>query len=422
MKHLCTFSRFLLGVVFIVSGLTKVIDPVGTGFVITEYLNALGLNFFSSFSVSIGALQSMFELVLGVALIVGLQLRLSAILTALIMVFFLFFTLWIAIFNPVQHCGCFGDAIRLSNWETFLKNVIFTPFSIILLLKRKHYPPISLKIGEWSVIKILSLASLLFSLYCYRHLPDIEFTGYKVGNSIPEAMTVPEDAPKRQYETTFIYQKGSETKKFSFENLPDSTWSYVSSKTKLIHPGVIPEIPNLDVSNHQGRYITDSLLSIKGSLLVFTIPYTDKAWAKAFEKAGALYQQLDKNHNISFIVISGSGEQMTSETLQPYGLNTPRYFSDPKTIYTMVRSNPGLMLWYDAHVVAKWSAYDIPSYPELKQILDQDWELFSTESKMMGRLKAQIFCLSLLLLIAGLCWVFRRSAKYSKSIVTYKEL
>ena len=415
MKHLCTFSRFLLGVVFIVSGLTKVIDPVGTGFVITEYLHALGLSFFTSFSVSIGVLQSVFELVLGVALLVGLQLRLSAILTALIMVFFLFFTLWIAMYNPVQHCGCFGDAIRLSNWETFLKNLILTPFSILLFLKRKHYRPLSLNLSEWSVIALFSVASALLAIFCFRHLPLIEFTGYKVGNNIPQAMTIPEDAPRRQYETTFVFKRGKETKKFSFENLPDSSWSFVSTKTKLIHRGTIPEIPGLEVSTYRGRYITDSLLSIKGALLIFTVPYADKANAKAFEQAGAVYREVSGRMDISFIVVSGSHEEMTLAALAPHNITAPRYLSDPKTLYTMVRSNPGLMLWYDANVVAKWSAYDFPSYQEIKDILEQDWEIVSTKSRMMVSLSTKLYGIVLILLLAGLCRVFRRSAKYGET-------
>lgn len=412
MKHLCTFSRILLAIVFIVSGITKVIDPVGTGFVITEYFNALGLSFFSSFSVLIGVLQSVFELVLGVALLVGLQLRLSSILTMLIMVFFTFFTLWTAITNPVQHCGCFGDAIRLTNWETFLKNLIFTPFSIVLFLKRKHYAPISFKVWEWGAIGLFGVASMLLSVYCYRHLPLVEFTGYKVGNNIPQAMTVPEGAPKRVYQTTLIYQKGSETKKFTFENLPDSSWSFVDSKVKLVQRGTIPEIPNLEVSTYQGRPVTDSLLSIKGPLLIFTIPYADKARTKAFERIGALYPQLSKQLGIPFVVISGTSEEKTLATLQSYGVTPPRYLSDSKTIYTMVRANPGLILLYDANVVAKWSAYNIPSYLELKRILDQDWELVLTRSKIWNNLSVEISAVVLIILLLGLCWLFRNSSKY----------
>jgi len=420
MKYLCTFSRILLGIVFIVSGITKVIDPVGTGFVISEYFNALGLSFFSSLSVLVGVLQSVFELVLGVALIVGLQMRISSILTMLIMVFFTFFTLWTAIANPVQHCGCFGDAIRLTNWETFLKNVIFTPFSILLFLKRKHYAPISFKVWEWGAIGLFSVASILLAVYCYRHLPLIEFTGYKVGNNIPQAMTVPEGAPKRQYKTTLIYKKGSETKKLIFENLsnkdfPDESWTFVKSKTRVIHHGTIPEIPNLEVSTYRGESVIDSLLSIKGPLLILTIPYADKAQPKAFERAGALYPHLSGEHprsDVPFIVISGASEEMTIATLQPYGITASRYLSDPKTIYTMVRANPGLMLLYDANVVAKWSGYDIPSYSEIKQLLEKDWELVSARSRIWGYLGVEISGAILILLLIGLCRIFRKSSKY----------
>jgi hypothetical protein len=242
----------------------------------------------------------------------------------------------------------------------------------------------------------------LLSLHCYRHLPLIDFTGYKVGNNIPEAMTVPEDALKNQYETTLTYSKGNETKTFTFENLPDESWNFVSAKTKLIKKGVVPEIPYLDISTWEGNYITDSLLSIKGALLILTLPYTDKAQIKALEKTGALYQQITAQSDISFIVISGSGKLMTTATLHPYGIDAPSYFSDAKTLVTVARANPGLILLYDATVVAKWSAFDIPSWPTLKNLLDQDWEMVSAKFRMMEHLSIEFFAVLLTLLLAFL--------------------
>jgi len=411
MKYLCIFSRLLLGVVFIVSGLTKAIDPVGYGFVITEYLNALGLSFFNPIALSFGALQTAFEFVLGVALLIGLQLRLTSILTMLIMVFFTFFTLWTAISNPVQHCGCFGDAIRLTNWETFCKNLIFTPFSLLLFFKRKRFAPISLHIGEWSTLVLFGVASLALSIHCYRHLPLVDFTGYKVGNNIPEAMTLPEGAPRTQYETLLTYQRGSETKQFSFDELPDSSWTFVSVKTRVLKRGAIPAIPSFEVRTYGGKYITDSLLSVKGALLIFVVPYMDKAHPKALEEVGMLFKQVAEHLNIPFVTLSGSGEEQTISRMKGNDLHTPLYYSDAKTLYTMIRSNPGLILLYDANVVAKWSAWDIPSFQSFSNLLDRDWEVVSAKAKISEHLTMELFAVSLILLLAILGYIFRKMSK-----------
>ena len=407
MKYLISFSRFLLGIVFIVSGLTKIIDPVGFGFVISEYFNALWLPFLTPLSVLTGVLASAFEFVLGVALVLRIQMRLSSLFVMLFMVFFTFFTLWIAIYNPVQHCGCFGDAIILSNTETFLKNLVFTPFAVLLFLQRKKFPPISLNIREWSTIVLFGIASLLLAFHCYRHLPLIDFTGFKVGNHIPEAMTVPEEQMPK-YETTFTYQKGLETKQFSISDLPDSTWTFVSHETRLVQAGTIPQIPFFDVSSYEdNRYVTDELLSIRGPLLILTIPYADKARTKALEKAGALYRQLMEQTTLPFVVLSGSGQEITESLLRQNGLTSPYYFCDVKTVYTAIRANPGLMLLYDASVVAKWSAWDIPSFHQLQRILNEDWEVVSTKLRIREHLSVEFFLLILVVLLGVLRLLFR---------------
>ena len=398
MRFLRIFSRVIIGLLFIFSGCTKAIDPVGFGFVMTEYLKALGLDFLCPLAVTGGILMSAFEFVLGVSILVGLQLRLASIFSMFFMLFFTFFTLWIAIYNPVHHCGCFGDAVILSNWATFYKNLIFTPLTVLLFVQRKHFPPISFKIREWGAMVMFGMASVLLSLHGYRHLPLIDFTGFKVGNHIPEAMT-----DKRQYETVFTYKKGAETKTFTLAHLPDSTWTYHDHKNLVT--GVAPQIVGFEISAYQeNRYVTDSVLSIKGPLLVLTVPYAEKANAKAVEKADALYRQVAENTNIPMMVLSGTPEEGTKQ----WGMATPVYFSDPKTLYTMVRANPGLMLWYDANVVAKWSAYDIPSYPQLARILDQDWEVVSAKSSITEHLSVEFLAVILMIVLAVCYPVFRR--------------
>ena len=414
MKFLRTFSCLFIGTMFIFSGVTKAIDPIGTGFVIAEYLKALGLQFFTPLSVAGGMAQSMVELLLGVALILGVRMRLTTLFSMAIMVFFTFFTFWVAMVNPVRHCGCFGDAIILTNWETFYKNLIFTPFTIFLFFQRKHFRTLASPLIEWSTLALFGVACIALSCYCYRHLPLVDFTGFRVGNDIPQAMTVPDDAPKHQYKTTLTYQKGKETKTFTMDNLPDSTWTFVDMDTRLVKMGALPQIPTFEVSSYQsGRYITDSLLSIRGPLLLFIVPHVDKAHPKAFEKAGTLYQQQATQANIPFIVLSGSGETLTASTLHPYGIAAPLYFADAKTLYTMIRANPGLMLLYNATVVAKWSAHDIPALPKIERLLAQDWEVVSATSRMTELLRISLSTILLLILLSALRLLFKHVSRPS---------
>jgi len=408
MNTLRIISRIVIGVLFIFSGFTKAIDPVGTGFVMAEYFKAFGLSFFEPLAVSSGVLQSAVELALGVAVLIGLRMRLSIILSMAIMVFFTFFTLGIAIYHPVSHCGCFGDAIHLTNWATFFKNLIFTPITIFLFVQRKHFVPIAPKMVEWGLMVLFGFLSILLSLYCYRHLPMIDFTGFKVGNNIPQAMIVPPEK-QSQYETTFTYKKGSETKTFTIDELPDSSWTYVSAKTKLIKAGAIPAINFFDISTYGRRkYVTDSILSIKGYLLVLSVPYADRAHTGAMEKTSALLQGVP---DLPMIAISGSDEAQIVDLLRAHGIEIPAYFSNAKTLYTMVRANPGLTLLYDATIVAKWSAYEVPSSATVKQLMSRDWEETATKSQIWARLSAEIFVVGLALLLALLRFIFRRIYK-----------
>ncbi|MDR2586612.1 MAG: DoxX family protein [Prevotellaceae bacterium] len=407
MKYLRIISRILIGVMFIFSGLTKAIDPIGSGFIIAEYLNALGLNFLIPFSVIGGIAQSMVEFLLGVALIVGLRMRLSTLFSMLIMVFFTFFTLWVALYNPVSHCGCFGDVLLLSNWETFYKNLIFTPFTIFLFLQRKHFVPTTRKIGEWIALSVTCLASVLLSLYCFRYLPLIDFTGFKPGTHIPEAMTVPEgEAP--QFETTFVYEKDSKTQIFTINNLPDSTWKYVSHNTKIVKEGATPLISRFEIGDYkENRYVTDSILSLKGHLLVLTIPYAEKVKFDALERVAAL------SIEVPMILLSGSVEDETISLLGRYGIDVPYFYTDIKTLFTMVRANPGLMLLHDATVVAKWSMYNTPSVPHIKSIMGSDSEIVSAKSKMEEHLVMGFFILFFSLLLFVLNRFFRHVARKS---------
>ena len=403
MKTLRAVSRIVIGLMFLFSGFTKGIDPVGTGFVFAEYFKAFGVPFMTPLSVTVGMLMAAFEFMLGASILIGLKMRLAAIGSMLFMIFFTLFTLGLAIFNPVRHCGCFGDAIHMTNWATFVKNVITTPFTVILFWQRKQFKPLAPCLVEWGAMAATGALSLAVSLHCLYHLPLMDFAGFKVGNQILEAMKVPEGAPQREFKSTFYYEKGGKTQAFSIDDLPDESWNYVSTKTKLVRAGTLPQIPNLDISSYtDGRYLTDSLMSVPGPLLVATLPYADKGRTQGLERLSALHATA----GLPMAVVSGSGGAAVGQLLQAHGLDIPYFFTDAKVVYTMVRANPGLMLLYDGWVVNKWSSYDIPSAREIEKILDTDWEIVMAKGRIKAHLQTEIFAvllLGMLVLFRGLC-------------------
>ena len=408
MKYLRAISRLVIGLLFIFSGFTKGIDPVGTGFVFAEYFKAFGFSFMTPLSIPVGMLLAAFEFMLGTAVLIGLKMRLASIASMLFMIFFTLFTLGIAIFHPVRHCGCFGDAIHLSNWATFIKNVIFTPFTIVLYWQRKQFKPIAPCLWEWGTMGAMGLLSLAVSLHCLYHLPLMDFAGFKVGNNILEATKIPEGAPVREYKTTFYYEKAGKTQAFSIDNLPDASWTYVSSKTKVTKAGTLPQIPVLDISSYKdGRYLTDSLMSVQGPLLVATLPYADKGRTKGLEKLSAL----SAAGAFPLAVISGSEGGSVGQLLQTQGMDVPYYFTDAKIVYTMVRANPGLMLLYDGWVVAKWSSYDIPSARDIDKILQSDWEVAMAKGRIQSHLQTELFAILLLGALALIRVLYRRYYK-----------
>ena len=407
MKYLRAISRLVIGLLFIFSGFTKGIDPVGTGFIFAEYFKAFGFSFMIPLATPLCMLLAALEFVLGVSVLIGLKMRLATLGTLIFMVFFTFFTLATAIFNPVSHCGCFGDAIHLSNWATFVKNLIFTPFAILLYLQRKQFTPLGPCLLEWGAMVAFGLLSIALSLHCYYHLPLMDFAGFKVGNHILEAMKVPE-GQEREFKTTFYYEKDGKTQGFPIDNLPDETWNYVSSKTKVTKVGTLPQIPFLDISTYgDGRYVRDSLMSLPYPVLVATLPYADKSRDRGWEKLSALHAQ----GTLPMMVISGARGETVGQLLQAKGMNVPYYFTDAKIVYTMARANPGLMLLQDGWVVAKWSSFDIPSAPELDKLLQTDWEVLMAKGRIKSHLQTEIFAvvlLGVLILIRGL---FRRYYK-----------
>ena len=268
-------------------------------------------------------------------------------------------TLYIAVKDPVTDCGCFGEALIISNWETFYKNVAITAFVIILLIFQGKLHPIFLAKAEWFLILLFAAIGVGLSVYCLRHLPLIDFRPYKIGVNIPQAMQVPEGKPHDKYETKLIYQKDGVNQEFTLENYPvnDSTWVFVEQQSILIQKGYQPPIYNFNIMDENFNDITDELLHHPGNVNLLITYDINKASRKGLERAETIYLRAKAN-NEPFYALTASTDEEIAELREETGITFPFCKTDPITLKTIIRANPGLMVINNGTIVEKRSWRD----------------------------------------------------------------
>jgi uncharacterized membrane protein YphA (DoxX/SURF4 family) len=369
-----TVTRIAIGLLFIFSGYVKAIDPIGSEIKFEEYFEAFGMSFLESGALIFGILLALAELMIGLCFFFGLKMKLASLGAILFMAFFTVLTLILAITNAVQDCGCFGDAIKLTNWQTFYKNLIIDPFVIYAFIERKNFRQIFNLKTEWIIAAGLLFCSAGISFYAYRHLPLIDFMAYKTGVNIPDGMIIPEGAPADIYEDgIYIYEKDGKKESFTLENLPDDTWKFVEAPTpKLIKKGYVPPTQDFSITPLEGgESIQDEVFAKGGYLIFVTSADIGKAKSTKSNLLNDIYKYSSGN-NINFMMLAhGSMEELKNFT-QKNNAEYPVYSSDATVLKSMVRSNPGVMLLKDNVILKKWNANDIPSVDELKKLLAKD--------------------------------------------------
>lgn len=362
--------RILLGLVFTFSGFVKAVDPHGTEYKIQDYIQAFGMSSYITNSVPLFAslLLSIIEFLLGVLLFFNFLPRFSRIFTFSFCLLFTSLTLWLALTDPISDCGCFGDAIVLSNWQTFWKNVILLICSIILLVSRSSqlsFPTsISHSVTPNKSIKINYLFCLFSFLlvvfvqaYSLTHLPILDFRPYKIGSDIRLGMQIPPDADRPIYTTELLFERDGVRKTFTLDNYPDSTWQYISSEVRLIKQGYVPPIHDFVIISASSREdLTDHILSLDHVYLVFSQD-VNKAVTSCASPINSLYEQCQRDH-IPFYFITASTEaafsawQFATQAIYPYCQ------MDATTIKTIIRANPGIVELRKGIVTNKWNAKD----------------------------------------------------------------
>ena len=351
-----SIARTLLALVFLFSGFVKAVDPLGTVYKIEDYLKAFGgfANDLLPLAGVAAVILIAIEFLLGFCMLFNVRTKITSWLTLLFMLVMTPLTLWIALTNPVTDCGCFGDALVLTNWQTFGKNIVLLILVIVLLCTKRAIPQL---FSGWAEI-VLALLGLGIvggiMAYSYNHLPPLDFRPYKIGNNIPELMEIPEDAEPDVYDITLIYAKDGVEQEFTLENYPkgDPDWKFVDQKSVLIKKGYVPPIHDFSITTMDFEDITYDVLESEEPITLVTMYDLNKTNRK---QAMKLLDFIDQP-NVYFL--TGSGEDDIYAFAEEIGIEPERAETlfctiDPVTLKTIVRANPGLFVVMNGTVIEK---------------------------------------------------------------------
>ncbi|HEY3372873.1 MAG TPA: BT_3928 family protein [Prolixibacteraceae bacterium] len=366
-KHI---ARILLGLTFVFSGFVKGIDPWGSAYKFTDYFTAFHMPWLTNMAFALGILLAAAEFAMGTALIFNFFLRITSWFTLAFMVFFTALTFVLALTNPVTDCGCFGDALVITNWQTFYKNIVLLALALYVFVQRKNFKP-----KDGPILSIgLTVMTIVFYfylvVYSYNHLPIIDFSPYKVGVNIPEAMKVPEGAPKAIYQNNLIYKniKTGEEKKFTEANYPwkdTLNWKFVKmGEQKLIQKGYTPPIHDFRIETADGEDIKDFFLYEEVYTFIAIAPNLQKADLEGMKKIAELAKAA-KRKGYKFIGLTASSPDTFDAFKAETGVEFDFFNTDEITLKTIVRSNPGLIGLKKGTIMNKYHFNTIPKPEEL---------------------------------------------------------
>jgi uncharacterized membrane protein YphA (DoxX/SURF4 family) len=363
MKNIITqIARILVGVLFIISGLIKLNDPMGFSFKLEEYFNAnvLNVEFLIPAALLIACLVVIFEVVLGVMLLIGFKTKFTVWSLLAMIVFFTFLTFYSAYFNKVTDCGCFGDAIKLTPWESFTKDIILLGLILILFFNQKYILPLFNKTAVNLVVFATYTLCFFMAYYVLQHLPFIDFRAYKVGTNIKEGMAIPEGAPKSEYQMVFIYKVNGVDTEISYDdvmagNVPEKA-EFVDRKDKLIKEGYVPPIHDFSIEKDGNNYIEEVLNEQKVIMLIsYDLNKSKDKGMKLLEE----FHQKAAEKGYLVIGMTASDQETIAVFKKNFGLTFDYYFCDATTLKTIERANPSIVVLEKGTIVQKVHFNDI---------------------------------------------------------------
>jgi uncharacterized membrane protein YphA (DoxX/SURF4 family) len=366
--------RILVGLLFIFSGLIKINDPLGFSYKLEEYFEVFHLGFLEHLSLSLAIILCTLEVVLGFALLFAVRPIAIAWGLLLLIIFFGFLTFYSAYFKVVQSCGCFGDAIKLTPWQSFGKDMILLLLVLVIFVNRKSLRPVlSRKKGDNLLIGAIVVV-LALGLYTYNFMPVIDFLPYKVGANIPDEMIVPPNAKPDVYAITYTLKnkKIGETKVMTDKEYlksdiwKDNDWAVVGEPgSTLVERGYTPPIQDLRIQDAQGSDYTRELLSNPFNNLIIVAYDLNHTNAEALGKLNALAINLTQNFNTRTILLTSNTPKDAEAYSKAHHLAMEIFYVDEVPLKEMVRANPGILLLKNGTILNKWHYHTIPSYDNL---------------------------------------------------------
>ncbi len=365
--------RFVLAATFIFSGYVKAIDPLGTLYKLKDYAAAMSLNgllpdwVLVGVAIALGAL----EFALGVFMLFAVRRHVVSRITLAFMTAMTVLTLWIFVADPVKDCGCFGDALKLTNGETLLKNIVLIACAALVAWRPADMARFISRSNQW-IVRYYTVAYIVItSVYCLYTLPIFDFRPYHVGTNIKQDMEIPEGAEQPEFESTFLLRKNGETREFTLDNYPDSTWEYVDTRTVQTKKGYEPPIHDFALTTcDTGEDITEQVLTKKGYTFLLVSPRLAVADDSNFGDIDQIYEYAEEN-GADFYCVTASANDEIERWRDLTGAEYHFCNADETTLKTMIRSNPGLMLLKDGTIIGKWSHNTLPQTDDLTAPLQQ---------------------------------------------------
>lgn len=365
--------RFVLAATFIFSGYVKAIDPLGTLYKLKDYAAAMSLNgllpdwVLVGVAIALGAL----EFALGVFMLFAVRRHVVSRITLAFMTAMTVLTLWIFVADPVKDCGCFGDALKLTNGETLLKNIVLIACAALVAWRPTDMARFISRSNQW-IVRYYTVAYIVItSVYCLYTLPIFDFRPYHVGTNIKQGMEIPEGAEQPEFESTFLLRKNGETREFTLDNYPDSTWEYVDTRTVQTKKGYEPPIHDFALTTcDTGEDITEQVLTKKGYTFLLVSPRLAVADDSNFGDIDQIYEYAEEN-GADFYCVTASANNEIERWRDLTGAEYRFCNADETTLKTMIRSNPGLILMKDGTIIGKWSHNALPQTDDLTAPLQQ---------------------------------------------------
>ena len=377
------FCGFLAGFVFFIAGILKLLDPVGAGLIMKEYFDFLHIGFMSFIAKPAGVAFALLETVIGTALVTGIWRKTTAITALAFQGIFTILTLALLIFNPEMDCGCFGEAIHLTHAQTFIKNII-----LMLMLAAYAFPIKHLggpQKRKYVAFTAVTASVLAFTIYSWISIPLVEFTDFRPAASLQAGNSFTSEGEGDMFEAVFVYEKDGKTEEFTLENLPDSTWSFVETRSTMKNEAKTSSV-SLSFYNKEGEYC--DTLAANGKVMVVSIYDTGiriSAWKKI-----AAYMSAAQSAGFRTILLVSSPSSLAAEAGIPEDMT---FVSDYKTLITMNRSNGGVTYFSDGYLISKWASRNIPNADELSEIFNGDDTETIIEKDTRGSLAFQGFLL-----------------------------